>query len=91
LANRRDSPDARAWVERPKNRIYQRWSEKWDHCARYGVVTVLIACGDLINSLAKHLMSVVFDEERIAPIVKQTAKLLGERQLLVKLAQEQHS
>ena len=34
-----------------------------------GVVTVLIACGDLINSLPQHLMGVMFDEDRIAPVV----------------------
>ena len=56
---------------------------------RVGIVAVLISCGDLINSLTQHLMGVMLDEYRITPLVTQSPKSLGERQLGVKLAQEQ--
>src|SRR5262245_55950321 len=43
---------------------------------RVGVVTVLIACGDLINSLTEHLVGVVLDENRMAPVVEQPVESL---------------
>jgi len=58
---------------------------------RVGVVAVLIACGDLVDPLTEHLVDVVLDKDRMAPVVNETPKPLGERQLLVKLAQEQKS
>ena len=54
-----------------------------------GVVAILVACGDLINSLTQHLMGVVLDEHRITPLVTHSPNSFGQRQLGVKLAQEQ--
>lgn len=56
---------------------------------RVGIVAVLVTCSDLINPLTQHLMSMVLDEHRIAPLLTQSTKSLCERQLRVKLAQEQ--
>ena len=58
---------------------------------RVGVVTVLVACGDLINSLTQHLMGVVLDENRIAPVVEKPVEFFRERQLRIELAQQQKS
>jgi len=54
-----------------------------------GVVAVLVACSDLINSLTQHFMGVVLDEQRITPVIEKPSKSFRERQLPVKLAQEQ--
>ena len=54
-----------------------------------GVVAVLVACSDLINSLAQHLMGVMLDEQRITPVIEKPRKFFCERQLPVELAQEQ--
>ena len=45
---------------------------------RVGVVLVLVACGNLIDSLAEHFMSVVLDENRVAPVVA-TLRAAGAR------------
>src|SRR5215831_16983590 len=52
-----------------------------------GVVAVLVTCGDLINSLAEHLMRVMLDEQRITPVAAKPRKFFRERQLPVELAQ----
>lgn len=56
---------------------------------RSRVITVLVACGNLINSLTKHLMGLVLDESPMTPVVEDPVELFGERQLGIKLAQEQ--
>ena len=58
---------------------------------RVGVVTVLVARADLINSLAQHLMGVMLDEQRITPVVEKPVEFLRERELHIKLAQEQEA
>src|SRR5262249_30771650 len=89
FARRRDSPDARAWVERPEDRIYQRWFETWDRCAMY---QRRCSPGSLRRSdkfFDTHLMGVVLDEQRITPIVEKPGKFFRERQLRIELAQQQ--
>jgi hypothetical protein len=56
-----------------------------------GVVAVLVACGDLINSLTQHLMGVMLDEQRITPVIEKPRKSFRERQLRIKLPQQQKS
>lgn len=58
---------------------------------RVRIVTVFIACGDLVDPLAKHLMGMVLNEIRVAPVVKQSPELFGERKLPVKLSQQQQA
>ena len=53
------------------------------------VVAVLVACGDLINSLTQHLMGMVLDENRMAPVVEKPVEFLCECELRIELAQEQ--
>jgi len=54
-----------------------------------GVVAILVACSDLIDSLAEHLMGMVLDENRITPVVAKPVESFCECQLSIELAQEQ--
>jgi hypothetical protein len=56
-----------------------------------GVIAVLVTCRDLVNPLAKHLLSLVINKIRVSPVVKNSPKLFRKSQLLIKLAQQQQT
>src|SRR4051794_34526407 len=56
---------------------------------RISVVTILVACSDLTDSLAEHLMGMVLDENRMAPVLEDPVEFVRECQLRIKLTQEQ--
>ena len=56
---------------------------------RIGVVTVLITRSNLVDPLAQHLMCMVLDKSRMAPLLKNPFEPFCERQLRVKLTQQE--
>jgi len=56
---------------------------------RVRIIAVLIACGDLVDPLAEHLMGVVLNKIWVTPVVKQTPKPSRKGQLPIKFPQEQ--
>ncbi len=44
---------------------------------------------DLIDSLTQHLMNMMLDKNRMAPVVKNPVEVFCERQLRIELTQEQ--